>query len=84
MTAPADPKNPPSPLQTFLHAHHTALEDILGARLAAGDTRESLVLFLVGISGHFRLTPARIGLIVVAAGILVFAVILLVTAPVPP
>jgi hypothetical protein len=42
------------------------------------------VLFLVGISGHFRLAPARMGLIVVAAGILFFAVVLLVTAPVPP
>jgi hypothetical protein len=42
------------------------------------------VLFLVGISGHFRIRQARISLIGVAALILVFAVIQLVGLPGPP
>jgi hypothetical protein len=42
------------------------------------------VLFLVGISGHFRIRPARYGLITVAALFLVFAVIQLVGLPEPP
>lgn len=42
------------------------------------------VLFLVGISGHFRIKTARIGLIVVSLGILVVAGALLVTAELPP
>jgi hypothetical protein len=42
------------------------------------------VLFLVGISGHFRVRGARIGLIGVGAVILVFASVLLIIAPKPP
>jgi hypothetical protein len=42
------------------------------------------VLFLVGISGHFKVRGARIGLISVAGVILVFSVISLITAPKPP
>ena len=42
------------------------------------------VLFLVGISGHFRVRAARIGLIVVGATILCFSVVLLATSPKPP
>jgi hypothetical protein len=42
------------------------------------------VLFLVGISGHFRIRQARYGLIAVAALFLVFAVIQLVGLPEPP
>jgi len=41
------------------------------------------VLFLVGISGHFRVHSGRIGLISVSGAILVYAVILLVMAPKP-
>jgi hypothetical protein len=41
------------------------------------------VLFLVGISGHFRYRGLRIGLISVAFCILCFAVVVLVTAPKP-
>lgn len=41
------------------------------------------VLFLVGISGHFRFTGARVGLIVVGGLILTYAVVLLVQAPRP-
>ncbi len=42
------------------------------------------VLFLVAISGHFRVRSARIGLIAVGVGILVFSVIQLASLPVPP
>jgi hypothetical protein len=42
------------------------------------------VLFLVGISGHFRVRAARLGLIGVGAVILVFASALLIAAPKPP
>jgi hypothetical protein len=41
------------------------------------------VLFLVGISGHFRVHVARVGLISVSGAILVYAVVLLITAPKP-
>jgi hypothetical protein len=41
------------------------------------------VLFLVGISGHFALRSARIGLITVAVVIVAFAVIQLITLPKP-
>lgn len=41
------------------------------------------VLFLVGISTHFKVRAARIGLLVVGVGILVFAVALLIQAPKP-
>ena len=42
------------------------------------------VLFLVGISGHFRVRAARTGLIVVGAGILITSVVLIATTPRPP
>jgi hypothetical protein len=42
------------------------------------------VLFLVGISGHFRVHGARTGLVAVGGAILVFSVILLILAPRPP
>jgi hypothetical protein len=42
------------------------------------------VLFLVGISGHFRIRQARIGLIGAAGLLLVFAVIQLLGLPGPP
>jgi len=42
------------------------------------------VLFLVGISGHFRVRTARIGLIGVGGAILAFSCVLLVLAPKPP
>ncbi len=41
------------------------------------------VLFLVGISGHFRVRGARVGLITVGCAILVFSVVLLILAPIP-
>lgn len=42
------------------------------------------VLFLVGISGHFRIRQARLGLIGVGALLLVFSVIQLLGLPAPP
>jgi hypothetical protein len=42
------------------------------------------VLFLVGISGHFRVRAARIALISVGGVILAFSCVLLITAPKPP
>jgi hypothetical protein len=42
------------------------------------------VLFLVGISGHFRVASARVGLIAVGSAILIYAAVLLVLAPKPP
>lgn len=42
------------------------------------------VLFLVGISGHFRIRQARLGLIAVGALLLVFAVFQLLGLPAPP
>jgi hypothetical protein len=42
------------------------------------------VLFLVGISGHFRIRPARFGLIGIGVALLVFAVIQLLGLPSPP
>ncbi|MEZ5268579.1 MAG: hypothetical protein R2789_08455 [Microthrixaceae bacterium] len=42
------------------------------------------VLFLVGISGHFRVRSARYGLIGVASVMLIWSVVLLVTTPFPP
>jgi hypothetical protein len=42
------------------------------------------VLFLVGISGHFKVRAARIGLISIGGVILMFSVISLILAPKPP
>ncbi len=42
------------------------------------------VLFLVGISGHFKVRGARVGLITVGGGIMTFAIVLLATSPQPP
>ena len=42
------------------------------------------VLFLVGISGHFRLRAARYGLVVVGVVILAVAIATLSTLPRPP
>jgi hypothetical protein len=42
------------------------------------------VLFLVGISGHFRVRAARLGLIGIGGVILTFACVLLILAPKPP
>jgi hypothetical protein len=41
------------------------------------------VLFIVGISGQFKIRKARHGLVAVGGAILVYSVILLVIAPKP-
>ena len=59
----------------------------------AGDNADSYVrttvylatvLFLAGVSGHFRVRGARAGLVVVGGIILIFSCVLLITAPKPP
>ena len=42
------------------------------------------VLFLVGISGHFKVRAARMGLVSLGGVILVFSSISLILAPKPP
>jgi hypothetical protein len=42
------------------------------------------VLFLVGISGHFKVRAARVGLVSVGGAILAFACVLLILSPRPP
>lgn len=42
------------------------------------------VLFLVGISGHFRVRAARIGLVVIGSSLVAYATVLLLLAPRPP
>ena len=42
------------------------------------------VLFLVGISGHFRVRAARFGLVGLGGVIMLFAVVLLLSTPTPP
>src|SRR6478735_8961560 len=73
---------------------HGAKADIAFAQGAeAGQTADkyiratvflATVLFLVGISGHFRILQARIGLIGAAGLLLLFAVIQLLGLPGPP
>jgi hypothetical protein len=59
----------------------------------AGDTADqyirdtvllATVLFLVGISGHFRIQVARMGLIGLAMALLIFSAIALIGLPAPP
>jgi hypothetical protein len=73
-------------LDAQANAHYAAGE-------AAGNTADgyvrttvylATVLFLVGISGHFRVRAARIGLISVGGVILAFSCVLLLLAPKPP
>ena len=73
---------------------HDAKADVAFAKGAkAGQTADkyiratvflATVLFLVGISGHFRIRQARIGLIGAAGLLLLFAVIQLLGLPGPP
>jgi hypothetical protein len=68
-------------------------DDLFAEGAKAGSTADDYVrttvllasvLFLVGISGHFRVRIARVGLVVVASAILLVALSVLVTAPRPP
>ena len=68
------------------NAHYAAGE--AGGSNSDGYVRTTVylasVLFLVGISGHFRVRTARIGLISIGGVILVFSCVLLLLAPKPP
>jgi len=68
-------------------------DDLYAEGAEAGDTADNYVrttvflasvLFLVGISGHFKVRAARYGLVGVGCVILLVSVFLLVTAPPPP
>ena len=66
---------------------HYALGEAAGAN-SDGYVRTTVylatVLFLVGISGHFRVRAARLGLIGIGGVILTFSCVLLLLAPKPP
>jgi len=95
-TAPPGPTYMPEYLRPELE-HARESDATAEARFAAGaeaaDTADryvrvtvflATVLFLVGISGHFRVRGARNGLVAVGAVILCVAVALLITSPKPP
>jgi hypothetical protein len=73
-------------LDAQANAHYAAGE--AGGSNSDGYVRTTVylasVLFLVGISGHFRVRSARIGLIGVGGAILAFSCVLLLLAPKPP
>ncbi|MBV9050177.1 MAG: hypothetical protein JOY58_18050 [Solirubrobacterales bacterium] len=81
------------PQQTTAAAYDATASAAFASGSTAGSTSDkyirdtvflATVLFLVGISGHFRIRLARLGLIVVGASLLVFAVIQLLGLPGPP
>ena len=81
------------PQQAISKADDRQADVSFAAGSAAGSTADkyirdtvflATVLFLVGISGHFRIRAARLGLITVAGLLLVFAVIQLLGLPGPP
>jgi len=98
-TNPHAPKGPtymPEYIQPGL-AQANRLDAQANARYAAGAAAGSnsdgyvrttvylaTVLFLVGISGHFRVRAARLGLIGIGGVILAFSCVLLLLAPKPP
>ena len=63
---------------------HKAEEKEKGGRYVRTTVYLATVLFLVGISGHFKVRSARLGLISIAGVILVFSVVSLIVAPKPP
>ena len=81
------------PQETAAKALDARADDAFAEGAHAGSTSDkyirdtvflATVLFLVGISGHFTIRPARMGLIGVAGLLLVFAVIQLLGLPGPP
>jgi hypothetical protein len=96
VNAPPGPAYMPQyviPQVAYAHAYDMAADAAFTKGAAAGSTADdyirdtvflATVLFLVGISGHFRLRVARMGLIGVGGALLVFAVIQLLGLPAPP
>jgi hypothetical protein len=94
--APPGPSYMPNyiiPAATASRAEDAAADEAFSKGTDAGETADkyirdtvflATVLFLVGISGHFRVTQARLGLIGIGAALLVFSVIQLLGLPAPP
>ena len=94
--APPGPAYMPNyiiPQEAAAKAADGAADEAFARGTDAGDTADkyirdtvflATVLFLVGISGHFRIMQARLGLIGIGAGLLVFSVIQLLGLPAPP
>ena len=94
--APAGPAYMPQyviPQEAAAKAHDAQAEAEFAKGAEAGSTADkyirdtvflATVLFLVGISGHFTVRQARLGLITVGGALLVFAVIQLLGLPGPP
>ncbi|HET7049533.1 MAG TPA: hypothetical protein VFI54_14815 [Solirubrobacteraceae bacterium] len=94
--APPGPSYMPNyviPAATASRSADAAADEAFAKGTEAGDTADkyirdtvflATVLFLVGISGHFRVTQARLGLIGIGAALLVFSVIQLLGLPAPP
>ncbi len=81
------------PQEAAARAYDTQADASFSKGSAAGSTADkyirdtvflATVLFLVGISGHFRVRQARVGLIAVGGLLLVFAAIQLFGLPAPP
>jgi hypothetical protein len=94
--APPGPSYMPQyviPAAAASKAADTAADEAFTEGTDAGETADkyirdtvflATVLFLVGISGHFRVVQARLGLIGLGAALLVFSVIQLLGLPGPP
>jgi hypothetical protein len=94
--APPGPSYMPQyviPAATASKAADAAADEAFAEGTGAGDTADkyirdtvflATVLFLVGISGHFRIMQARLGLVGIGAALLVFSVIQLLGLPGPP
>jgi hypothetical protein len=81
------------PQEAVSQADDAQADAAFAAGSAAGSTADkyirdtvflATVLFLVGISGHFRIRAARLGLITVAGLLLAFAIVQLLGLPGPP
>ncbi len=94
--APAGPAYMPQyviPQETAAKAYDAQADAAFSKGSHAGSTADdyirdtiflATVLFLVGISGHFRIRQARLGLIGAGTALLIFAVIQLLSLPAPP
>ncbi len=96
LNAPPGPSYMPQyviPQETLAKINDALADSAFAVGAEAGSTSDkyirdtvflATVLFLVGISGHFRISAARLGLIGVGVLLLVFAVIQLLGLPSPP